>query len=177
MILLHLIIINLCPGKYNTKPLQLLNCNTTVDVWVAGFGQIQPGKVTAALFCALHFWTNFRWWGGWWAIAKLQPEGQIWSVCPVKLFKHTTVNHWVAGLWLNQPGDGKAAPFCGRKNSTKNWHLGGGLALAKLRPAGKIRSVRLVEIFKHTTINHWVAGLWPNWQGDGKAAPFCGSNN
>jgi hypothetical protein len=50
MILLHLIIINLCPGKINTKPLRLLNRNTTVDVYVAGFGRIQPGKETATLF-------------------------------------------------------------------------------------------------------------------------------
>jgi hypothetical protein len=61
---LHIIIINLCPGKYNTKPLQLLNCNTTVDVWGDGFGQIQSGKGTAALFCAVHFWKNFGRWGG-----------------------------------------------------------------------------------------------------------------
>jgi hypothetical protein len=61
---LHLIIINLCPWQYNTKPLWLLNHNTTVDVWVAGSGWIQPGKGLAALFCPVHFWTNFGWWGG-----------------------------------------------------------------------------------------------------------------
>jgi hypothetical protein len=55
MIPLHLIIINLCPGKFHTKPLQLLYRNTTVDVWVAGFGPIWLGKGTAALFCAVHF--------------------------------------------------------------------------------------------------------------------------
>ena len=59
-----LIIINLCPGQYNTKPLWLLNRNTTVDVWVAEFGWIQLGKGAAALFCAVHFWTNFGRWGG-----------------------------------------------------------------------------------------------------------------
>ncbi len=31
----------------------------------------------------------------------------------------------MAGLWLNRPGDGKAAPFCGRDNLTKNQCLGG----------------------------------------------------
>ncbi len=60
------------------------------------------------------------------------------------------------------------------KNST---FLGGGLAIAKLHSAGRIGSVRLVEIFKHTTISHWVAGFWPNWPGDGKGAPFCCRDN
>jgi hypothetical protein len=64
MILSHFIIINLCPRQYNTKPLLLLNCNTTVNVWVAGFGQIRLGKETAASFCPVHFWMNFGWWGG-----------------------------------------------------------------------------------------------------------------
>jgi hypothetical protein len=61
---LHLIIINLCPGQYNAKPLQMLNRNTTVDVWVAGSGWIRPGKEKAALFCPVHFWMNFGRWGG-----------------------------------------------------------------------------------------------------------------
>jgi hypothetical protein len=61
---LHPIIINLCPGQHNTKPLQLLNRNTTVDVWVAGSGQIRLGEGTVALFCPVLFWTIFGWWGG-----------------------------------------------------------------------------------------------------------------
>jgi hypothetical protein len=61
---LHLIIINLCPGQYNTKPLRSLNRNTTVDVYVAGSGRIRPGEGTAALFCPVHFWTTFGRWGG-----------------------------------------------------------------------------------------------------------------
>jgi hypothetical protein len=64
MILLHLIIINLCPGKYNTKPLRLLNRNTTVNIWVAGFGWIWLGKGMAALFCAVHFLDEFLPCGG-----------------------------------------------------------------------------------------------------------------
>jgi hypothetical protein len=63
MIPLHLIIINLCPEQYNIKPSRSLNHNTTVNVWVAGFGQIWSGKGMAASFCAVHFWTNFGWWG------------------------------------------------------------------------------------------------------------------
>jgi hypothetical protein len=55
MIPLHLIIINLCPGQYHTKPSWSLNRNTTIDVWVAVFDRIQPGKGTVALFCAVHF--------------------------------------------------------------------------------------------------------------------------
>ncbi len=47
---LYLFIINLCPGQFNTKTLQLFNRNTTVNVWVAGSDQIRPGKGTAALF-------------------------------------------------------------------------------------------------------------------------------
>ncbi len=177
MIPLHLIIINLCPGQYNTKTSWLLNCNTAVDVWVAGFGQIWPGEGAAASFFAVHFWTNLGRWGVWWAIAKLQPAGQIWSVCPIKLFKHTTINHRVAGLWLNLLGDGKATLFCGRQNSTKFQCLGGGLPIAKSHPAGQIQWVRPVRIFKHTTIIHRVAGPWPNWPGNGKEAPFCGRDN
>jgi hypothetical protein len=78
----------------------------------------------------------------------------------------------VAGLWLNRPRDGKAAPFCGRKNSTEIRHLGGGLAIAKLHPAGLIQLFHPLNIFKHTTINQLVDGFGLNWLGDGKAAPF-----
>jgi hypothetical protein len=60
---LHLIIINLCSGQYITKPLRSLNRNTTVNVWVAGFGWICPGNGTVASFLPVHFWTNFGWWG------------------------------------------------------------------------------------------------------------------
>jgi hypothetical protein len=48
-------------------------------------------------------------------------HSQIASSGPnVKIFKHTTINHQVAGLRLNQMEDGKAALFCGHDNSTKN---------------------------------------------------------
>jgi hypothetical protein len=42
-------------GQYNTKPLQELNCNTTVNVLMAGNGWIRPGKGMAASFCGVHF--------------------------------------------------------------------------------------------------------------------------
>jgi hypothetical protein len=96
---------------------------------------------------------------------------------PHQIVKHSSPNHWVAGIWLNWPGDRKAAPFCGRINLTKNQRLGGGLPIAKLHPAGQIQSVCPFKIFKHTTINHQVAGLWPNRPGDGKGALFCGRDN
>jgi hypothetical protein len=51
-------------GQCNTKPLWVLNSNTTVDVWVAGFGHILPGKGTVTLFCGVHFWKKFGRWGG-----------------------------------------------------------------------------------------------------------------
>ncbi len=51
-------------GQYNTEPLRVLNHNTTFDVLVAGICRIRPGKGTAALFCGVHFWTNFGWQGG-----------------------------------------------------------------------------------------------------------------
>jgi hypothetical protein len=107
-------------------------------------------------------------------MTKLQLAGQIRSVLPIKLFKHTTINHQVAGLLPNQLGGEKEAPFCGCDNLTKiNFFGGGGLAIAKSRPMGQIQPVHPVEIFKHTTINHQVAGLWLNWLRDGKAATFC----
>ncbi len=57
--------------------------------------------------------------GGGLAIAKLHPVGLNGPICLVKIFNHTTINHRVAGLWLNRPGDGKAALFCGREILTK----------------------------------------------------------
>jgi hypothetical protein len=74
-------------------------------------------------------------------------------VRPIKIFKHTTINHQVAGLWPNRPGDGKAAPFCGHDNSTKIQCLGGGLAIAELGPAGQILLAHTVSLLNHTTIN------------------------
>jgi hypothetical protein len=46
-------------GQYNTEPLQVLNHNTTFDALVAGIGRIWLDKGMAALFCGVHFWTNF----------------------------------------------------------------------------------------------------------------------
>jgi hypothetical protein len=46
-------------GQYNTEHLQVLNHNTTFDILVAGIGRIWLGKGMAALFCGVHFWTNF----------------------------------------------------------------------------------------------------------------------
>jgi hypothetical protein len=54
-------------GQYNTKPLQVLNCNncnTTVDILVAGFCWIRTEGGTVALVCGVNFWTNFSQWGG-----------------------------------------------------------------------------------------------------------------
>jgi hypothetical protein len=62
MILVHLIIINLCPL---TKPLgniilnPLLNHDTTFDVLEAGIGRIWPGEEMVALFCGVHIWMIF----------------------------------------------------------------------------------------------------------------------
>jgi hypothetical protein len=70
-------------------------------------------------FVAVKIQQKFDFLGGGLAIVKWHPVGQIRLVRPVDIFKHTTINHQVAGLWLNWPGDGKAAPFCGRDNSTK----------------------------------------------------------
>jgi hypothetical protein len=123
-------------GQHNTKPLWVLNHNTTLDIWVAGFGRIRPGKGTEALICGVHFWTNFGRWGGWWAIVKSQTVGWIRSVSSVEIFKHTTINHQVAGFWLNRPGDEKAALFCGCENLTKNWRLGGGVSYSQIASSG-----------------------------------------
>jgi hypothetical protein len=80
-------------------------------------------------------------------------------------------------LWLNLPGDGKEAPFCGWENSMKILLFGGRISHSQIASSRPNSSVRPVEIFKHTTINHQVAGLRLNWPGDGKAALFCGRDN
>jgi hypothetical protein len=55
-----------------------------------------------------------------------------------------------------------------------DFFLGGGVSRSQIASSRLNSLVRLVEKFKHTTINHQVAMLWPNWPGDGKAATFCG---
>jgi hypothetical protein len=80
-------------------------------------------------------------------------------------------------LQLNWLGDGNAAPFCGRKNLVKIRLFGGGVSHSQIASSGLNSLVRPVEIFKHTTINHQVAGLWLNRPGDGKVTTFCGRDN
>jgi hypothetical protein len=63
--------------------------------------------------------------GGLMSHSQIATGGPNLTICPVKLFKHTTINQRVAGLWLNWPGDKKAALFCGRQHLTKNQRLGG----------------------------------------------------
>jgi hypothetical protein len=57
-------------------------------------------------------------WGGV-SHSQIVSSGPNSLVRPVKIFKHTTINHQVAGLRLNWPGDEKVALFCGRDNLTK----------------------------------------------------------
>jgi hypothetical protein len=70
---------------------------------IAGFCQIWPSNGTAALFCGVHFWTNFGRLGGGGVVRDSQTRkaGQIWLIHPVKKFKRTTINCWMAGLGRN----------------------------------------------------------------------------
>jgi hypothetical protein len=138
----------------------------------------RPGDGKAAPFCG---WENAMkiqlFWGGV-SHSQIASSRLNSSVCPVKIFKHTTINHQVAGLWLNWPGDGKAATFCGHDNSTKNQCLrGGGLVIAKLQPAGQIHLAPLVSLLNHTTINLGVEVACKRGGGCGPCIPGGGPDH
>jgi hypothetical protein len=107
--------------------------------------------------------------------SQITSSGPNSSVRLVKILKHTTINHQVAGLWLNRPGDGKAAALCGRDNLMKIQCLsGGGLVIAKLRPAGQIYLARPVSLLNHTTINLGVEVARKHGGGRGPRVPGGG---
>ncbi len=157
----------------NTKPLRSLNHNKTVDVWVAGFGWIRPGEGTGALLFAVYFGARI---GG--GVDEPEPN-RDWRA---KFDQSAPSNYSnIPQSTIGWLGFGRISRemkrrlrFVAGKIQQKFNGWGGGLAIAKSCPAGRILSMRPVKIFKNSTTNHRVAGLWLNRLGDGKAAPFCG---
>ncbi len=123
---MHLIIINLCPGQYNTKPSQSLNCNTTVNVWVAGFCRIQPGKGTAALFCPVQFLEEFWPVGGFMSHSQIATGGLNLIGPPHQIIQ--TYNNQPLGGWAlaELAGGWKGGSVLWPAKFNKNSTFGGG---------------------------------------------------